>query len=314
MAQMHTQNRNRKPRGGEAFLNNPVLVQAVGLTPVVLAATTLRAALWVALLGAVHLILCECMAAAWLRKLPDWLRIAVYCAAGMVIVFPAAFWLELRNPAELTTLRMVLPIMAFSALVAVRCERFAITHSLRDSLRDAVSNSVGYTVVIVLVGFIRELMGQGMILGRQVSSVLHVRAFWMPFGGFLLIGAMAAALKIMLRFLASRGIAVGVEEAMELAPEDRVERLEKHRLLLQAEEEPIEVPEPPEEAPAAGPAPEEEEPPARPKPIPVERIIEGYDPLEEEPERQPRPLTPEQKERLNRELEELLEDFKQSGA
>jgi hypothetical protein len=57
----------------------------------------------------------------------------------------------------------------------------------------------------------------------------------MPFGGFLLLGAMAGVLKVILRGLSSRGIYAGAEKALEMAPEDRLERLEKTRRLLIAD-------------------------------------------------------------------------------
>ena len=278
-----------------AVLDNPILVQALGLTPAVIATTSLRAALWVAGFTAVHLILCECVASLWLKKLPDWLRVAVYFFVGILLAFASGLLLELNEAVDLTTLRAILPLLAASALTAARCERFAIFNNLRDSLRDALANAVGYAAVVILVGFIRESLGQGSLFGHEFIA-LRIRAFWMPFGAFLLLGAMAAALKFLLHWMSQRGLAVGAEEAMEMVPEDRIERLEKiHRLLQEAERynearrhaHALRENDTPEDNPDDNP----QDPPSD-----SNAALEGY-------------YSPEEKARLNRALEELLEDF-----
>jgi len=279
-----------------AVLDNPILVQALGLTPAIIATTSLRAALWVAGLTAIHLIICECAASLWLKKLPDWLRVAVYFTVGIVLAFASGLLLRLNEAADLTVLRAILPLLAASALTAARCERFAIFNNLRSSLRDALANAMGYAAVVILVGFIRESMGHGSLFGHEFVT-LRIRAFWMPFGAFLLLGAMAAALKFILQWMSQRGLAVGAEEAMEMAPEDRVERLEKiHRLLQEAERY------------------NEARKRALEDGSPDNQTDGNTDDTTEDPPDDDNPAlesyySPEEKARLNRALEELLDDF-----
>ena len=221
----------------DALAQNPVLVQAIGLTPVVLAATTVYAALWIAELGALHLFLCEALAAMVLKKLPEWLRVAIYYLIGLAIAGPVTFWLGQGVTSASAALRLFLPLMALNSVTVARCERFAVTHTLGESLRDAAANSLGFALVAVLAGAVREILGQGSFLGFEISKHLHIRGFWMPFGGFLLLGAMAAVLKAVLQRMASQGIYTGAEVAMDLVPEDRQARLEKSRRLRMEEEE-----------------------------------------------------------------------------
>jgi len=282
----------------DAMLDNPILIQAVGLTPAVIATTNLRVALWVAAITAVHLVLCETLACLWLKKWPDWLRNAAYLFLGIVLVFGTGLLLELRDNVELTALRWFLPLLAASSLSAARSERFAIHHTLRESLRDAAVNAIGFAVVVVVVGALRESLGHGTLFGWEFMQV-RVRAFWMPFAGFLLLGAMAAALKIVLQWMSSRGLAKDAPEVMEMVPEDRIERLEKiHRLLQEAEkyEENRKA--------AAQQEQEKEEEPVElgPRAPTLEELI---------PEGQ---YSSEDKERLDRALEELLKDFERGNS
>ena len=335
-----------------AALQNPVLVQATGLTAVIVAATTLQGALLISVVGAAHLIICELLASL-MKRVPSWLRVAVYFSIGLAIACPAAYLMDNLmdylsafgvQPAltgALATLRIFMPLMAVNALTATRCERYAVLHTPGDALRDALSNALGFAAAALLCGGARELLGYGSLWGVQLSQTMRIRGAWMPFGGFLLLGAMAALLKAALRALSVRGVYRGAEKALELAPEDRLERLEKTRQLLIAEvKEAIKEEDPPapeeeestgeavEEAPAedssddeaeeeqaAEEAPEEDtsDEPAGHKPhMPVDAILREYG-LEENDEAlseaAAQPLTEEEKLRLVLELEELLSDF-----
>lgn len=377
-----------------AVLQNPVLVQASGITAIIVAATSLQGAIWISLLTALHLIICEVLASAALKRVPGWLRVAIYFAIGLLITCPATYVLDhyydfFSSGGLLAPLRIFLPLLSVSALIAMRCERYAILHTPSDALRDALSNSLGYFAAAALTGAVRELLGYGSIWGVQITDNLHIRGAWMPFGGFLILGAIAALLKVLLRALSARGIYAGADKALELAPEDRLERLEKTRQLLisdvkaalekqeakqakaekdDKEEKDIkdddkqeiddgntaadtDAPEPEEaaEQDEAPPEPEEEAQPVAPR-MPVEAILREYglldqpaglleDPddlletLDDLPETPAaldpddaaalsrgdyeqlfdplpsRPLTEEEKEKLARELEELLNEF-----
>jgi electron transport complex protein RnfE len=214
-----------------ALTQNPVLVYAAGLTPVIIGTTYLRPAVWVTAVCVLHLFFCEALASSVLKRLPVWLRVAAYYALGLAIACPAAYlltkstWLPTLDDPALATVRFVMPLMATSGLAVVRCERYAVHNSVGDALHDAAESGLGFALVALVTGAVRELMGHGSLWGYEVSGQLRIRGFFMPFGGLLLLGAMAAALKLLLRHLSARGIARGADEKMEMEPEDRMERL-----------------------------------------------------------------------------------------
>jgi len=297
-----------------AVLQNPILVQAAGFTPVIVATTSLQNAVWVSGVLAAHLILCELLASG-MKRVPSWLRVALYFAVGLAIACPATYLLDRLTANYTAVLHIFMPLMAVNALTALRCERYATLHSPGDALRDAVSNALGFAGVALLTGFTRELLGYGTLWGRQVSPNLHLRGMWMPFGGFLLLGAMAALLKVSLRALSAKGIYAGADKALELAPEDRLERLEKTRSLLIADvrkalRDEAKKDEPKEEEPAAEPEEAPDEPPPQPR-IPVDEILREYG---LDSEGLPHVMSEEEKTRLVLELEELLDDVKGGDA
>ncbi|MCL1952678.1 MAG: hypothetical protein FWF60_07610 [Oscillospiraceae bacterium] len=306
--------KQQKPRHwlANAVLQNPILVQAAGLTPVIVATTSLQGAAWVSAFVAVHLVLCELLASL-MKRVPPWLRVALYFALGLAVACPATALLDRLTANYTAMLHVFMPLMAANALTALRCERYAVLHAPGDALRDALSNALGFAAVALLTGFARELLGYGTLWGRQVSQSLHLRGAWMPFGGFLLLGAMAALLKVTLRSLSARGIYAGADKALELAPEDRLERLEKTRNLMIAEVREAlkekEEPPPEEEPPAQAQEPGEPHPPR----IPVDEILREYG-LNQNADGLPHVMSEEEKMRLVLELEELLDDFKGGDA
>lgn len=174
---------------------NPVLMQCIGLFPAIALATSLKAAAIVAVASAVLLIVMEFLTALLLKKLPFWLRIGMYALLSFGLLAGGLVACERWLPNLLGSLSGYLPLLAVNALIVFRCETCAAHDSVRVSLLDALGASLGYAIVLVLLGFVRELLGSGAILGHTISSFPEIPGVLMPFGGFLLLGFMAAAVK-----------------------------------------------------------------------------------------------------------------------
>ena len=93
-----------------AVLQNPILVQAAGLTPVIVATTSLQGAVWVSAVVALHLIICELLAASAMKRVPSWLRVAVYFAIGLCISCPAAYLLDRLTANYTALLHVFMPL------------------------------------------------------------------------------------------------------------------------------------------------------------------------------------------------------------
>lgn len=174
------------------YLRNPVLVQVLGICPVAAAATSVFNALALALVFTVSLILCEVIASLMLKKVPRWIRVAVYVIIGTGVVFPVMYALELFGRDLLAGLGIYLPLMAMSSFNCVHCEKYAVKHSVKASFFDAVASAVGYSLVLLLVGAVREIFGAGAILGFDIVPLRGFGGWLMPFGGLIVIAIIAA--------------------------------------------------------------------------------------------------------------------------
>ncbi len=82
-------------------------------------------------------------------------------------------------------------IVAF-AIITMRLEMFACKESVNDSFWDGLGMGLGFMVGMVVIGFFRELLGSGMILGHDVLGFKPLLFFILPSAGFFVVGLMMA--------------------------------------------------------------------------------------------------------------------------
>ncbi len=184
-----------------AFIYNPVLVQVIGICPIVAATVSLLAAAVLAAITVLLLIICETFASVALKRVPAWIRVAIYMVIGLLIACPAMYFMDTRNYEVVTSIGIYLPLLAVSSLAALRCEKFAVKNNPLVSFIDALSAGSGYSAVFLTVGAIRELLGSGTIGGRVIFGNPAASGMLMTFGGFIVLGLLAALHKsIVIRF------------------------------------------------------------------------------------------------------------------
>ena len=197
-----------------AVILNPVLVQLIGLSPVIAASTTLKSAVTLSVIARLELIAVCVIASALLKKLPVWLRVALYFVIGLVLVCPVLWYVESRTLTTLSLgMKIFIPLIAINSVVAVRCEQFAVKNDVKSAFADAVSSGIGASVVFIIAGAAREILGNGTIGGINLNTPVQFKGMLLPFGCLVLLGFMAAALNT---FIAGKYSS----EADESAPEE----------------------------------------------------------------------------------------------
>lgn len=178
-----------------AIVKNPLLFEAIGLCSVIAIARTLRTALLLACVTAAELIICEIFTCLLLKNVKRYWRVALYVVFGVSIVFAAMFITRRFFPETTASVGIFLPLMAVNSLIALHCENVAVKNNVKNSFIDAVSTSLSYGIVALLVGLLREFLGLGTIWDIELNIPVKLPAFLMPFGGLLIIGFLAAMLK-----------------------------------------------------------------------------------------------------------------------
>lgn len=178
-----------------AVIKNPLLFEAIGLCPVVAIAISLRLSIFLAVVTAIEMIVCEVLASLLLKNVRRYWRVALYAIFGVGVIFPIMIFVNRFFPDISINFGIYLPLMAVNSLIALHCERVAVKNNIKDSFVDAASASLSYGVVAILVGFLRELFANGSIADISINMPVKFPALATPFGGLLIIGFLAAGLK-----------------------------------------------------------------------------------------------------------------------
>lgn len=176
-----------------AVVKNPVLFEAVGVASVVAMATSVKSAIILATISALELLVTEVFACLLLRRLKSRFRMPIYAVLGVLVNIPCFMFFEHFTPNEANNAGIFLPLLAVNSLIALHCERFAVKHTLRETLVDAVSAGAGYAFVSLVIGALREILGSGTIYSVSLHIPVRLQGLLLPFGGFLLLGFFAAA-------------------------------------------------------------------------------------------------------------------------
>ena len=241
------------------LLRNPVLVQVIGLCPAVAAAADLYVSALLSVLVTALLVICACVSSLLLKKVPRRVRVVIYFLIGLLVCAETAFFLEQNAPELRERAGIYLSLMAASSVVALRCEKCAVKQKLRVSFLDALANGVGTSLVLLTSGFVRGLLGSGRIGDRQIFSSAPLQGLAMPFGGFIVLGFLAALLKwFSTVFLEQEAqMAFGIRRVRRTKPIDVVSvspDAQQDTASPQAQTAPETAPEPENDAPTREPA------------------------------------------------------------
>lgn len=178
-----------------AIIKNPLLFEAIGLCPVVALATSLKLALFLACITLVQMVICEMLSSLFLKNVKRYWRVMLYVIFSVIIVFPIMYIIIRFFPNIAVNFGIFLPLMAVNSLIALHCERVAVKSDVKKSFIDAVSASLSYGVVTLILGTLREILANGTIWDISLNFSVKLPALITPFGGLLIIGFLAAALK-----------------------------------------------------------------------------------------------------------------------
>ena len=194
--------------------NNPVVGQLLGMCSTMAITTTLFNGLGMGL-SVTLILICSNVVISLLRKvIPDKIRIAAYIVviAGFVTIIDLL--LQAYLPALSESLGVFIPLIVVNCIILGRAEAFASKNGVLASAVDGLTQGIGYTVALVCMCVIRELLGSG-TFGKGVISADGVRILpsqypamlmILPVGGFLTLACLIAFTQWFNRHLAEKGM------------------------------------------------------------------------------------------------------------
>lgn len=187
--------------------SNPVFSLFLGLCSVLAVSNTLDNAIGMSL-GVTFVLLLSNIIVSLIKDItPDEIRIPVYIVViasltKSVDLLMAAYTPDLHN-----SLGTFIQLIAANCIILGRAESFASKNSVKDSIIDAISMSIGFMFALVLIALTREILGTGGFalsnpftgieifrigLGESLADVLSIGLFTSPSGAFITFGIFSA--------------------------------------------------------------------------------------------------------------------------
>ena len=187
--------------------DNPVFGLYLGICSTLAITTTVNNAIGMGAAVIMVLVLSNMIISAIRKIVPDDIRIPVFIVIIATLVKIIQMLIEAYAPALNTSLGVFIPLIVVNCIILGRAEAFASKHGVLDSALDGIGMGLGYTVAVIAMSFIREVLSTGILnivnpfndaqVWLKVTLIpadYTIPLFNSPVGAFITFALLAAAL------------------------------------------------------------------------------------------------------------------------
>ena len=199
--------------------NNPVLVQQIGMCATMAITTTLFNGVGMGLSVLIILTCCNIVISAIRKIIPGEIRLAIFVVVIAGFVTIVDLLLQAFVPALSAALGVFIPLIVVNCIIIGRAEAFCQKMPVAPCFFDGIFQGLGYTCVLILMCVFREFVGSGRFGGGLIDIAngfrltidgtgggiqlfpeeFGVAIMNLPFGGFLTLGLLLAAMQYVLK-------------------------------------------------------------------------------------------------------------------
>ena len=199
--------------------NNPVLVQQIGMCATMAITTSLFNGVGMGLSVLIILTCCNIVISAIRKIIPGEIRLAIFVVVIAGFVTIVDLLLQAFVPALSAALGVFIPLIVVNCIIIGRAEAFCQKMPVAPCFFDGIFQGLGYTCVLVLMCVFREFVGSGRFGGGLIDITNGFRLtidgtgggiqlfpeefgaaiMNLPFGGFLTLGLLLAAMQYVLK-------------------------------------------------------------------------------------------------------------------
>ena len=180
---------------------NPLLVLNIGLCSSLGVTTSIFNGIGMGIGMTIVLVMSEIVISLFRKFIPSAIRLPVFII--IIAAFTTIVQLVLQAYVEslYDALGVFLPLIVVNCIIMGRVEAFASKNNIGNSILDALGMGIGYTIVLVLISLIRELLGGGTLLAgtalkiEVIPEAYRIGLFNSAPGGFLVFGILAAVVQ-----------------------------------------------------------------------------------------------------------------------
>ena len=173
---------------------NPVLVLLLGTCPALATTTGVISALAMGIAATAVLICSNIVISALRKAIPDKVRIPCYIVVIAGFVSVVQMLMQAYFPDLYDMLGVYLALIVVNCIILGRAEMFARKNGIIDSALDGIGMGLGFTLALVLMGSVREVIGAGTWAGIELTAIKPYAVSIMTAapGGFLVFGCLIA--------------------------------------------------------------------------------------------------------------------------
>lgn len=174
--------------------NNPITVQVLGICSCLAVTAQLKPAFVMAISVTVVVALSNLIISLLRNTIPPRIRIIVQLVVVSTLVILVNQVLQAFVYDVSKQLSVYVGLIITNCIVMGRLEAFAMSHKPMESVMDGIGNGLGYGVILVILGFFRELFGNGTLWGYPVMEKLGLYNIGYENNGLVIMAPMALIL------------------------------------------------------------------------------------------------------------------------
>ena len=160
--------KNKEVLLGPLSANNPVVVQMLGICSALAVTSKLEPAIVMGISVTAVVAFANVIISLMRNTIPNRIRIIVQLVVVAALVTIVSEVLKAFAYDVNKQLSVFVGLIITNCILMGRLEAFALAHGPKASFLDGIGNGLGYGLVLVIIGFVRELLGRGSLLGFQI--------------------------------------------------------------------------------------------------------------------------------------------------
>ncbi|MFP3042670.1 electron transport complex subunit RsxE [Treponema primitia] len=167
---------------------NPLLVLMIGLCSALAVTTSVVNGIGMGLSMTFVLLMSEVVISIFRKLIPESIRIPIFIIVIAAFTTVIDYMLKAYFPDLSKAMGVFIPLIVVNCIIMGRVESFASKQPVGNVIFDALGMGLGYTWVLAGISLVRELLGNGSILGFQIlpESYTPILFFILPPGGFFI--------------------------------------------------------------------------------------------------------------------------------
>lgn len=161
-------NKNNEALKQPIWLNNPVVVQILGICSALAVTSQLKPAIVMGLSVTVIVAMSNVIISLLRNTIPNRIRIIVQLVVVAALVTIVSEILKAFAYDVSVQLSVYIGLIITNCILMGRLEAFAMQNGPWESFLDGIGNGLGYAFILIVVAFVRELFGSGKLFGFQV--------------------------------------------------------------------------------------------------------------------------------------------------